>query len=95
MNFSHLDFIGFNQLMRRMGRLTFARMSNPSYPNLIRHFYANLTRPNKHHLDMFTTFGDIVIELDPLTICRILGVSNEGDEVYDSNNWPVLANFDS
>ena len=55
-NFSHLDFIGFNQLIRRMGLLTFARMNNLSYSNLIRHFYANLTRPNKHHLDMFTTF---------------------------------------
>ena len=67
--------------MRRMSWLTFARMSNPSYPNLIRHFYANLTRLNKQHLDMFTTFEDIVIELEPSTMCRILGLNNEGDEI--------------
>ena len=47
-NFTHLGFIGFNQLMRKMGWLTFARISNPSYPNLIRRFYANLTRPHKN-----------------------------------------------
>ena len=93
--FEHLDFIGFNQLMRRMGWLTFARLSDPSYPNLIRHFYANLIRPNKHRLDMFTTFGDKVINLDPSSMCRLLGVNDKGDEVFDSNNWPILDNFDS
>ena len=46
--FEHLDFIGFNQLMRGMGWLNFARLSNPSYPNLIRNFYANLIRRNRH-----------------------------------------------
>ena len=93
-NFGHLDFIGFNQLMKRMGWLTFGRLSDPSYPNLIRRFYANLTRPNKHRFDMFTTFGDKVINLDLSTMCRLLGVSNEGDEVFDSSNWLVLENFD-
>ena len=81
--------------MRRMSWLTFARLSDPSYPNLIRHFYANLIRPNKHRLDMFTTFGDKVINLDLSTMCRLSGVNNEGDVVFDSNNWPILDNFDS
>ena len=40
--FDHLDFIGFNQLMRRMGWLTFARLSEPCYPNLIRRFQLTL-----------------------------------------------------
>ena len=40
-NFAHLDFIVFNQLMSRIRCLTFARLSNPSYPSLIQHFYAN------------------------------------------------------
>ena len=43
-NFEHLDFIGFNQLTRRMRWLIFARLSNPSYPSLIWQFYANLSR---------------------------------------------------
>ena len=85
-SFSRLDFICFNQLIRRMGWLTFARLSDPSYPNLIRHFYANLIRPNKHRLDMFTTFGDKVINLDLPTMCRFLAVNNKGDEVFDSNS---------
>ena len=37
-NFAHLDFIGFNQLMRRLRWFTFARMSNPSYPSLLDDF---------------------------------------------------------
>ena len=73
----------------------FARISNPSYSNLIRRFYANLTRPHKNQLDMFSTFGDIEIELDPSIMCRILGLLDEGNEVYDSNNWPILSNFDA
>ena len=34
--FDHLNFMDFNQLMRRMSWLTFARLSEPCYPNLIR-----------------------------------------------------------
>ena len=40
------------------------------------------------------TIGDIQIELEPSSMCRILGVNNDGDEVYDTNNWPTLPNFD-
>ena len=36
--------------------------------------------------DLICTLKDIDIELDPSTMCRILGVNDEGDEVYDSNN---------
>ena len=64
-NFGHLDFMGFNQLIRRMGWLTFAGISNLSYPKLIRSFYANLNQPCNNHLSFFSTFGDIEIELDP------------------------------
>ena len=91
--FEHLDFIGFNQLIRRMGWLTFARLSDPCYPNLIRRFYTNLVRPNKHRLDMFTTLGDKVMNLDPPSMCRLLGVHDKGDEVFNSNNWLILDNF--
>ena len=44
-NFEHLDFMGFNQLMCKIWWLTFARLSNPSYPSLIRRFYANRSKP--------------------------------------------------
>ena len=70
-NFSHLDFIGFNQLMRRMRWLTFARLSKPSYPSLIRLFYANLSRPHNQRLYLVATIGDIEIELEPSSMCRI------------------------
>ena len=36
---------------------------------------------------MFSTFGDIKIELDPSIMCRILGVLDEGNEVYDSPSY--------
>ena len=42
---------------------------------------------------MFTTFGDKVINVDPPSICRLLGVNDKGDEVFNSNNWPILYNF--
>ena len=48
--FSHLDFTGFNQLMRRMRWLTFSRLSNPSYPSFSRRFYANMSQPYKQRL---------------------------------------------
>ena len=44
--------MGFNQMMRRMQWLTFARLSNPSYPSLIKRFYINLSKSHKH-----LTFG--------------------------------------
>ena len=73
--------------------LTFARLNNPSYPSLIRRFYANLCR-HKQRLYLVATIGNIDIELEPSSMCRILGVNNEGDEVYDTNNWLILSNFD-
>ena len=36
----------------------------------------------------------VEINLHPPTMCRILGVPNEGDEVSDTNSWPIVANFD-
>ena len=84
--------MGFNQMMRRMQWLTFARLSNPS---LIRRFYANLSKPHKHRLDLIYTLKGINIEFDPSTMCRILGLNNDGDEVYDSNNWPIFPKFDA
>ena len=91
--FDDLNFIDFNQLMRRMSWLTFARLIEPCYRNLIRRFYTNLVRPSNHRLDMFTTIGDKVINLDIPTMCRLLCVHDKDNEVYDSNSWPILANF--
>ena len=82
-------------MMRRMQWLTFARLNNPSYPSLIRRFYVNLSKLHKHHLDLICTLKGIDIKLYPSTMCRILGVNNDGDEVYDSNNWPILPNFNA
>ena len=70
-------------------------LSNPSYPSLIRRLYASLSKPHKHRLDLICTLKGIDIELDPFTMCRILGVNDEGDEVYDSENWPILSNFNA
>ena len=78
--------------MRRMWWLTFARSSNPCYPSLIRRFYANLYKPHKHRLELVSTLNNVNTKLDLSTMCRILGVNNDGDEVYDSNNWPILPN---
>ena len=51
-NFSHLDFMNFNQIMGRLKWQSFARLNNPSYPSLIRHFYGNLTKPSKGSLHL-------------------------------------------
>ena len=85
-NFGHLDFMGFNQLMCIIRWLTFARLSNPSYPSLISRLYANMSKPYQHQLDLVSILNKVDIELDPSTMCRILGVNNDGDEVYGSNN---------
>ena len=93
-NFTHLDFMSFNQLMRRLKWLTFARLSNPCYPSVIRRFYANLIRSHKVRLYLVATLGDGKIELDPSSLSRILGVNDDGDEVLDTNSWPIVKNFD-
>ena len=94
LNFTHLDFMGFNQLMRRLKWLPFARLSNPCYPSLVRRFYANLTKPHKGKMYLVATLGDVEIELEPSSLCRILGVNDEGADVFDTNSWPIRQNFD-
>ena len=64
---------------------TFVRISEPSYPNLVKCFYANLTQPSKYCLVMHTTIGDKTIKVDAPSLFRLLGALNKGDEVYDSN----------
>ena len=78
-----------------MGWQTFSRISEPSYPNLVRCFYANLTQPRKYCLVMHTTIGDKTIKVYAPGFCRLLRAPNEGDDVYDSNAWPTINNFDS
>ena len=94
MNFEHLGFIGFNQIMRTMTWIIFARMSNPSYLSLIRRFYANLSKPHKHCAKVTCTLKGDDIELSPSTMCEILRVNDEGNELHDSNIWPIVPNFD-
>ena len=43
---------------------------------------------------LVATLGDVKIELDPSSLSRILGVKDEGVEVFDSNSWPIVQNFD-
>ena len=43
---------------------------------------------------LVATLGDIEIELEPSSLCRILGIKDEDAEVYDTNSWPILPNFD-
>ena len=68
-------------------------MSNRNYPSLIRQYFANLSRPHKQRLYLVATIDDVKIKLKPSSMCRILGVNKEGDEVYDTNNWPILPNL--
>ena len=91
---TQLGVIDFNLLMRRMGWSTFCRINEPSYPKLIRCFYANLEQPNPHRLELFAHMGNKDIKIDASGLCKLVGAPNEGDEVYDSNSWPTLNNFD-
>ena len=94
-NFDHLSFMHFNALMRRMGWHTFSRISEPSYPKLIKCFYANLVQPGQHRLVLHATLGDKTIKIDASSLCKLTGAPNEENEVYDSNAWLTINNFDS
>ena len=87
------NFIHFNQIMRRMKWLSFARINNPLYTSLVRIFYGNLIKLNKGSMHLVATLGDVEIELDPSSLCRSLGVQDEGAEVFDTNSWPIVENF--
>ena len=92
--FGHLGFLNFNALMHRMGWSTFSRISEPSYPKLIKHFYANLEQPSQLCLVLHANLGDKTIKIDALGLCKLVGAPNEGDDVYESNSWQTLDNFD-
>ena len=61
-------------------------MKNSSYPSLIRHFYGNLEQPTRGTMTLVATLGDVEIVLDTRSLCRILGVDNDGAIVLDTNS---------
>ena len=84
----------FNHTMRRMNWLTFARLHGPSFPSLIRHFYMGLSKPNRYKTEVLCTLKGVEISLEPPTMCKILGLPNEGDELPDTNSWSIVPRFD-
>ena len=52
-----------------------------------------MSKPSKRSLHLVATLGDVEIELDPSSMCRILGVHDEEAEVFYSNSWPLVENF--
>ena len=44
----------------------------------MRRFYGNLTKPHKGRMNLVSTIGDVEIELEPSSLCRILSVNDEG-----------------
>ena len=86
--------MNFNALMRRMGWSNFSRINEPCYPKLIKRFYANLVQPSQYRLVLHADLGDKTIKIDAPSLCRLVGTLVEGDEVYDSNSWPTINNFD-
>ena len=60
---------------------------------MVRRFYGNLVKPNKGGMHLLATLGVVEIELDPSSLYRILGVNDEGAEVFDTNSWPIIENF--
>ena len=52
-----------------------------------------MTESSKGSLHLVATLGDVEIELDPSSMCRILGVHDEGAKVFYSNSWPIIENF--
>ncbi|RVW86237.1 hypothetical protein CK203_046079 [Vitis vinifera] len=90
-NFSQLQYFGFEGIFGRMGWLPVVTISEPIFPTLIRAFYSRVTYGLGGPIT--STVREVEIILSPESICRILAIPSVGLRVYESKVWPTVSGF--
>ena len=86
-----LSALGIDTLFAEMGWYSLYEYRKPTYPKLMRMFFANM-RVNVEPRIMSTLQG-IPIEFDCAELAEILGISNDGPRVFDIKIIPTIEGF--
>ncbi|KAL6323288.1 hypothetical protein AAG906_029295 [Vitis piasezkii] len=91
-NFSQLQYFGFEGLFGRMGWLPIVMISELIFPTLVHEFYSRVT----YGLGglIISTVRGVEIQLDPESIFRIFDIPPVGLRVYESKAWPIVSGFE-
>ena len=91
-NFSQLQYFGFERLFSRMGWLLVVTISEPIFLTLVRAFYSRVT----YRLGgpIMSTIRGVEIRLSSESIFRIFDIPLIGLRVYESKVWPTVPGFD-
>ena len=91
-NFSQLQYFGFEGLFNRMGWLPVVTIFKQIFPTLLRAFYSwviyGLGRP------VMSTIRGVEIKLRSESIYRIFKIPSVGLRVYESKVWPTVSGFE-
>ena len=90
-NFSQLQYFGFEGLFDRMGWLLVVTISKSIFPTLVQAFYSRAT----YGLGgpVLSTVRGVAIRLSPESIYRILDIPSVGLRVYEAKAWPTMSGF--
>ena len=91
-NFSQLQYFGFEGLFGRMGWLPVVTISEQIFPTLVRAFYSRATYGLGGPL--LSTVRGVEIRLSPESICCILDIPSIGLRVYEAKAWPTVLRFE-
>ena len=91
-NFSQLQYFGFEGLFSRMGWLPVVTIFEPIFPTLVWAFYSRVTYGLEG--SVISTVRGVKIRLSPKSICRILDIPSVGLLMYESKVWPTVLGFE-
>ena len=90
-NFSQLQYFGFERLSGRMGWLLVVTIFESIFLTLVHAFYSQVT----YRLGgpITSTIRGVEIKLSPESICRIFNILSVELRVYKSKVWPTMSGF--
>ena len=90
-NFSQLQYFGFEELFSQMGWLPVVTIFEPIFPTLMCAFYSRVTYGLGE--PVMSMVRGVEIRLSPESICRIFYIPLVGLWVYESKVWPTMPGF--
>ncbi|KAG8637637.1 uncharacterized protein LOC110602655 [Manihot esculenta] len=86
LNFFTQEGFQFGKWFQDMNWVPIVGMRQKFYPQLVKHFYANLSYdPDKTQI--FSLVKGKEIRLNQESLMKILGIPNLGSEIYDNDKW--------
>ena len=91
-NFSQLQYSGFEGIFGWMGWLLVVMIFEPIFPTLVRAFFSQVTYGLGGPI--ISTVRDVEIRLSSESICRIFDIPSVGLKGYESKTWPIVPGFE-